>query len=57
MKKREIVIGHTYIALVSGVLVPVRIVSESRYGGWDGKNLKTGRDVRIRSAQRLRREA
>ncbi len=57
MKKRDIEIGTTYIAKVSGVLAKVRITGESPYGGWRGKNLATGREVRIRSAARLRRPA
>lgn len=48
-------IGQRYEAKVSGSLVPVRIVRESSYGGWDATNERTGRTVRIRSAQRLRR--
>lgn len=54
MKKADVVIGETYIAKVSGKLAPVRIVSESPYGGWYGRNTKTGREVFIRGAQRLR---
>jgi hypothetical protein len=55
MKKRDIEIGKTYLAKVSGNLVPVRITSESAYGGWNAVNTTTGREVRIRSAARLRR--
>ena len=57
MKKAEVEIGTTYIAKVSGVLAKVRITGPSPYGGWVGKNLATGREVRIRSAARLRRPA
>ncbi len=57
MKKRDVQIGSTYIAKVSGVLTKVRITRESPYGGWQGTNLATGREVRIRSAARLRRPA
>lgn len=56
MKKSEIKIGKTYTAKVSGNVVPVRIESESPYGGWVGRNILTKREVRIRSAARLRRE-
>jgi hypothetical protein len=56
MKKKDVQIGRTYIARVSGSIVPVRIERENPYGGWDGRNLRTGRPVRIRSAQRLRGE-
>ena len=57
MKKAEVQIGNTYIAKVSGVLAKVRITGESPYGGWNGRNLATGREIRIRSAARLRRPA
>jgi len=56
MKKAEIQIGKAYIAKVSGKLVPVRIYSECSLGGWYGKNLITGREVRIKTAARLRWE-
>ena len=55
MKKRDIKIGQTYLAKVSGKLVSVRITSESPHGGWNAVNTTTGREVRIRSAARLRR--
>ena len=32
----------------------MRVTGESRFGGWDAVNVKTGRSVRIKSAQRLR---
>ena len=57
MKKQDVEIGSTYIVKVSGVLARVRIIAESPYGGWRGTNLATGREVRIRSAARLRRPA
>jgi hypothetical protein len=56
MRKAEIVIGRTYLAKVSGNLVGVRILGESRFGGWDARNTTTGREVRIRNAGRLRSE-
>ncbi len=56
MKKSEIKIGHVYNAKVTGKIVPVQIVSANPRGGWDGKNLSTGKSVRIKSAQRLREE-
>ena len=55
MKKADIQVGSTYIAKVSGVLAKVRITGESPHGGWRGTNLATGREIRIRSAARLRR--
>jgi hypothetical protein len=54
MKKRDVEIGAIYIVKVSGKLTPVRLTRESPYGGWEGTNLATGREVRIRSAARLR---
>jgi hypothetical protein len=36
-------------------VVPVRITSESPHGGWNAVNTTTGREIRIRSAARLRR--
>ena len=53
MKKNQVKIGEIYFANVSGKRVQVRITQENRYGGWDARNLMTGRDVRIRTAQRL----
>ena len=55
MKKADIEIGKTYVVKVSGILAPVRITGESRYGGWDGVNTRTGRTVHIKGAQRVRR--
>ena len=54
MKKADVSIGGRYFAKVSGNVVTVRIHSESQYGGWNATNTATGREVRIRSAQRLR---
>ncbi len=57
MKKHEIEIGREYVAKVSGKLAVVKILRESPYGGWEAVNRDTGRDVRIKSAARLRRPA
>ena len=57
MKKRDVQKGKTYLAKVSGMVVPVRIDQESPYGGWEATNTKTGRAVRIKTAARLRGEA
>ena len=54
MKKNEVKVGQTYRCKVSGSLVDVRITGENAHGGWDGKNLVTGKAVRIKSPQRLR---
>ena len=56
MKKTEVAVGKTYVVKVSGQLTRVRLAGESPYGGWIGKNLSTGREVRIRTAAKLRRE-
>jgi hypothetical protein len=57
MKNKDVKIGGVYYAKVSEKVVKVRIEGESRYGGWDAKNLATDRSVRIKSGQRLRGEA
>lgn len=56
MKKAQVKIGGTYAAKVSDRIVPVTLISENRFGGWIGRNEKTGRDVHIKSAARLRFE-
>jgi hypothetical protein len=56
VKKSEIGLNHVYEAKVAGRLVPVRILVAHVAGGWIGRNERTGREVRIRSAARLRRE-
>jgi len=56
MKKKDIEIGSTYLVKISGKLAPVRILQESIYGGWNGRNKTTGRDIRIKTAGRLRRK-
>jgi hypothetical protein len=54
MKKKDVKIGGLYAARVSGKLVAVEVLRESRNGGWDAINTETKRDVRIKSAARLR---
>lgn len=54
MKKSQVQLGGRYTVRVSGRLVSVLLVAESRHGGWIGRNEATGRDVRIRTAGRLR---
>lgn len=56
MKKSQVSIGRTYRAKVSERLCSVRLDSESRYGGWNATNLDTGRQIRIKSAAKLREE-
>jgi hypothetical protein len=54
MKQRDVVLGQVYAVKVSGNVQRVRVVAESPYGGWVGRNLRTGREVRIRTAAKLR---
>ena len=56
MQKHNIKVGSTYIVKVSGMLARVRITREHSRGGWYGTNLATGREIRIRTAARLRSE-
>jgi len=56
MKKHEVKVGGQYLAKVSGKVVVVHIDGENPHGGWDATNVQTKKKVRIKSAQRLRRE-
>jgi hypothetical protein len=65
VKKQDVRIGGVYAVKVGGNVTRVRIdrvadefrVGRVRHGGgWYGTNLSTGREVRIRSAARLRHE-
>lgn len=56
MLKANVLLGHVYIAKVSGKLCRVRLDRTSEYGGWWATNLETAREIRIRSAAKLRRE-
>ena len=56
MQKHNIKVGTTYIVKVSGTLAKVRLTREHPRGGWYGTNLATGREIRIRTAARLRSE-
>jgi len=56
MKKSDVQIGATYLVKVAGNLVPVKITREHDNGGWEGTSVKTGKAIRIKSAQRLREE-
>jgi hypothetical protein len=56
MQKQNAHIGTTYIVKVSGTLAKVRLTREHPRGGWYGTNLATGREIRIRTAARLRSE-
>jgi len=56
MKKKDVSVGKVYAVKVSGKVVPVKLVSESSYGGWNGKSLVTGRKIRVKTGGRLRKE-
>lgn len=56
MKSKDVQLGGIYVVKVSGKLTRVRLDSESPYGGWNGTNLETKRDVRIKTAAKLRCE-
>jgi len=56
MKKKDVKLGKTYMVKVSGKLVPVRLKSEHWNGGWTGVNTTTGREVRVKTAAKLRRD-
>jgi hypothetical protein len=56
MQKHNVQIGTTYIVKVSGTLAKVRLTGEHPRGGWYGTNLATGREIRVRTAARLRSE-
>ena len=55
MKKADVHVGATYLVKVAGNLVPVKITREHDNGGWLGTSVKTGKTIRIKSAQRLRK--
>ena len=56
MQKHSVKIGTTYIVKVSDKLAKVRLTREHERGRWYGTNLATGREIRIRTAARLRSE-
>jgi len=55
MKKANVQIGATYLVKVAGNLVPVKLDREHDSGGWFGTSVKTGKAIRIKSPQRLRK--
>ena len=55
MKKNDVQIGGTYLVKVASNLVPVKIDREHDNGGWMGTSARTGKAIRIKSAQRLRK--
>lgn len=57
MKKAEVQIGERYVAKISGKLTVVKLGRACDHGGWWAVNVNTGREVRIRTAAKLRRAA
>lgn len=55
MKNSDVQIGATYLVKVGDNLVPVKLTREHPSGGWEGTSEKTGKTIRIKSAQRLRK--
>jgi hypothetical protein len=55
MKKADVQVNGTYLVKVAGNMVPVKITREHDNGGWEGTSVKTGKTIRIKSAQRLRK--
>jgi hypothetical protein len=55
MKQEDVEIGGVYAVKVTGNVVPVVIDEEHPETGWVGTNKETGRQVRIKTADRLRR--
>ena len=56
MKKADVEVGRTYRVKISGRLTRVQLTATSPFGGWEGRNVLTGRTVRIRTAAKLRFE-
>jgi hypothetical protein len=54
MKKAEVRVGEVYAVKVSDKMAPVVIDEEHPAGGWVGTNQQTNRQVRVKSAGRLR---
>lgn len=54
MKKNEVKIGGVYVAKVSDRITEVRIDSTNTHGGWNATNIRTGKRILVKSAQRLR---
>jgi hypothetical protein len=62
MLKKDVVVGAIYLMKVSGNVVPVYVERETTGDtslqartNWIGQNLKTKRQVRIKSAAKLRK--
>jgi hypothetical protein len=55
--KKDVVVGERYVARLGQFFAVVRIDAVGHRGGWAATNLVTGRQVHIKSAQKLRRVA
>ncbi|MDX2244552.1 MAG: hypothetical protein NW224_28080 [Leptolyngbyaceae cyanobacterium bins.302] len=53
MKGNQVKIGTTYSTKVAKQVVEVQILRRHRSGGWEAKNLATGKIMHIRTADRL----
>lgn len=57
MLKKDVKIGAKYVAKVNGYEQVITLVGLAPYGdGWVARNDKTGREIRIKSAAKLRGE-
>lgn len=54
IRTADVEVGAVYAVKVSGKIVAVRVIAEAEGGGWIGTSRLTGRNVWIKSAQRLR---
>jgi hypothetical protein len=54
VKKADVELGKLYLAKVSDKVVKVRVYAPCQYGGWYATNTATGREIRVKTAARLR---
>lgn len=54
MKKAAVSVGQKYLVRVGKNIVPVLLQAPCAYGGWYGVNLNTHKNIRIKTAARLR---
>lgn len=54
MKNANVQVGKVYVVKVTGKMAPVRLEAVSPHGGWVGRNLRTNKEVRIKTAAKLR---
>ncbi len=56
MRRKDVKVGAVYLVKISGEVVQVKIEERAFMGiGWTGTNLSTGREVRIKTAGKLRK--